>query len=57
MFVIGEIKVILIECSELRGIMNYQEVEVFKYIIKFLIVIKWYGLKCNKLNFKFWKRL
>ncbi|XP_043928314.1 interleukin-1 receptor accessory protein-like 1 [Protopterus annectens] len=57
MLVSGEIKVILIECSELRGIMNYQEVEALKHTIKLLTVIKWHGPKCNKLNSKFWKRL
>lgn len=57
MLVTGEIKVILIECSELRGIMNYQEVEALKHTIKLLTVIKWHGPKCNKLNSKFWKRL
>jgi len=57
MLVTGEIKVILIECSELRGVMNYQEVEALKHTIKLLTVIKWHGPKCNKLNSKFWKRL
>ncbi|KAM4795212.1 interleukin-1 receptor accessory protein-like 1 [Rhinophrynus dorsalis] len=57
MLITGEIKVILIECSELRGIMNYQEVETLKHTIKLLTVIKWHGPKCNKLNSKFWKRL
>ncbi|KAJ8350336.1 hypothetical protein SKAU_G00254660 [Synaphobranchus kaupii] len=31
MLATGEIKVILIECAELRGIMNYQEVEALKH--------------------------
>ncbi|XP_069059598.1 interleukin-1 receptor accessory protein-like 1 [Pleurodeles waltl] len=57
MLITGEIKVILIECSELRGIMNYQEVEALKHTIKMLTVIKWQGPKCNNLNSKFWKRL
>ncbi|XP_039600817.1 interleukin-1 receptor accessory protein-like 1 isoform X2 [Polypterus senegalus] len=57
MLVTGEIKVILIECTELRGIMNYQEVEALKHTIKLLTVIKWHGPKCNKLNSKFWKHL
>ncbi|XP_004857653.1 interleukin-1 receptor accessory protein-like 1 [Heterocephalus glaber] len=57
MLVTGEIKVILIECTELRGIMNYQEVEALKHTIKLLTVIKWHGPKSNKLNSKFWKRL
>ncbi|XP_013916777.1 PREDICTED: interleukin-1 receptor accessory protein-like 1 [Thamnophis sirtalis] len=57
MLITGEIKVILIECSELRGIMNYQEVEALKHTIKLLTVIKWHGPKCNKLNSKFWKHL
>ncbi|KAJ8013315.1 hypothetical protein DPEC_G00051990 [Dallia pectoralis] len=53
----GEIKVILIECAELRGIMNYQEVETLKHTIKTLTVIKWRGLRSNKLSSKFWKQL
>ncbi|XP_066512491.1 interleukin-1 receptor accessory protein-like 1-B [Hoplias malabaricus] len=53
----GEIKVILIECAELRGIMNYQEVEALKHTIKLLTVIKWPGPKGSKLDSKFWKRL
>ncbi|XP_056591501.1 interleukin-1 receptor accessory protein-like 1-B isoform X2 [Triplophysa dalaica] len=57
MLVSGEIKVILIECAELRGIMNYQEVEAHKHTIKLLTVIKWPGPKRSKLNSKFWKRL
>uniref|UniRef100_A0AAV2LAN0 TIR domain-containing protein n=1 Tax=Knipowitschia caucasica TaxID=637954 RepID=A0AAV2LAN0_KNICA len=57
MLVTGEIKVILIECAELRGIMNYQEVEALKHTIKLLTVIKWHGPKSNKLSSKFWKQL
>nr|XP_046238471.1 interleukin-1 receptor accessory protein-like 1 isoform X2 [Scatophagus argus] len=57
MLVTGEIKVILIECAELRGIMNYQEVEALKHTIKMLTVIKWRGQSSNKLNSKFWKQL
>uniref|UniRef100_A0A8C5CQI5 Interleukin-1 receptor accessory protein-like 1 n=1 Tax=Gadus morhua TaxID=8049 RepID=A0A8C5CQI5_GADMO len=57
MLVTGEIKVILIECAELRGIMNYQEVEALKHTIKTLTVIKWHGPKSNKLSSKFWKQL
>ncbi|XP_043108647.1 interleukin-1 receptor accessory protein-like 1-B isoform X1 [Puntigrus tetrazona] len=57
MLVSGEIKVILIECAELRGIMNYQEVEALKHTIKLLTVIKWPGPKSSKLNSKFWKQL
>ncbi|XP_078265276.1 interleukin-1 receptor accessory protein-like 1-B isoform X2 [Rhinoraja longicauda] len=57
MLVTGEIKVILIECSELRGIVNYQEIEALKDTIKLLTVIKWNGPKCNKLDSKFWKRV
>ncbi|XP_062384600.1 interleukin-1 receptor accessory protein-like 1-B [Sardina pilchardus] len=53
----GEIKVILIECAELRGIMNYQEVEALKHTIKLLTVIKWHGPKSNKLNSTFWKHV
>ncbi|KAK9524000.1 hypothetical protein VZT92_017871 [Zoarces viviparus] len=57
MLVTGEIKVILIECAELRGIMNYQEVEALKHTIKVLTVIKWRGPSSNQLNSKFWKQL
>ncbi|XP_013869326.1 interleukin-1 receptor accessory protein-like 1 isoform X2 [Austrofundulus limnaeus] len=57
MLVTGEIKVILIECAELRGIMNYQEVEALKHTIKMLTVIKWRGPSSNKLSSKFWKQL
>uniref|UniRef100_A0A8C7ZKV2 Interleukin 1 receptor accessory protein-like 1b n=1 Tax=Oryzias sinensis TaxID=183150 RepID=A0A8C7ZKV2_9TELE len=57
MLVTGEIKVILIECAELRGIMNYQEVEALKHTIKMLTVIKWRGPSSNKLTSKFWKQL
>ncbi|XP_062303537.1 interleukin-1 receptor accessory protein-like 1-B [Osmerus eperlanus] len=57
MLVTGEIKVILIECAELHGIMNYQEVEALKHTIKTLTVIKWRGPKSNKLSSKFWKQL
>ncbi|XP_051914709.1 interleukin-1 receptor accessory protein-like 1 [Hippocampus zosterae] len=57
MLVTGEIKVILIECAELRGIMNYQEVEALKHTIKTLTVIKWRGAASNKLDSKFWKQL
>ncbi|XP_068612298.1 interleukin-1 receptor accessory protein-like 1-B [Brachionichthys hirsutus] len=57
MLVTGEIKVILIECAELRGIMNYQEVEALKHTIKTLTVIKWRGPTSNKLSSAFWKQL
>ncbi|CAB1327717.1 unnamed protein product [Coregonus sp. 'balchen'] len=57
MLVTGEIKVILIECAELHGIMNYQEVEALKHTIKMLTVIKWRGPKSNKLSSNFWKHL
>ncbi|NXM93424.1 IRPL2 protein, partial [Sylvia borin] len=57
MLVSGEIKVILIECTELKGKVNYHEVESLKHTIKLLSVIKWKGPKSSKLNSKFWKRL
>ncbi|XP_075576870.1 X-linked interleukin-1 receptor accessory protein-like 2 [Pelecanus crispus] len=57
MLVSGEIKVILIECTELKGKVNYHEVESLKQTIKLLSVVKWKGPKSNKLNSKFWKRL
>ncbi|KFR10784.1 X-linked interleukin-1 receptor accessory protein-like 2, partial [Opisthocomus hoazin] len=57
MLVSGEIKVILIECTELKGKLNYHEVESLKHTIKLLSVVKWKGPKSSKLNSKFWKRL
>ncbi|XP_028848184.1 interleukin-1 receptor accessory protein-like 1-A isoform X2 [Denticeps clupeoides] len=57
MLVSGKIKVILIECSELRGIMNYQEVEALKQTIKALSVVKWRGERSSRLGSRFWKRL
>ncbi|XP_073772058.1 interleukin-1 receptor accessory protein-like 1-B isoform X4 [Danio rerio] len=57
MLVSGEIKVILIECSDLRGIMNYQEVEALKHTIKLLTVIRWPGPGSSKPNSRFWKQL
>ncbi|KAG7254312.1 hypothetical protein CRUP_014627 [Coryphaenoides rupestris] len=53
----GDIKVILIECAELRGIMNYQEVEALKHSIKTLTVLKWRGARSSKLSSRFWKQL
>ncbi|XP_062845718.1 interleukin-1 receptor accessory protein-like 1-B [Trichomycterus rosablanca] len=53
----GEIKVILIECAELRDTINYQEVEALKHTIKLLTVIRWPGPDASKLGSKFWKRL
>lgn len=53
----GEIKVILIECAELRDTINYQEVEALKHTIKLLTVIRWPGPEGSKLESKFWKRL
>lgn len=53
----GEIKVILIECAELRDNINYQEVEALKHTIKLLTVIRWPGPDGSKLGSKFWKRL
>ncbi|KAF5879874.1 interleukin-1 receptor accessory protein-like 1 isoform X1, partial [Clarias magur] len=53
----GEIKVILIECAELRDTINYQEVEALKHTIKLLTVIRWPGPEGSKLGSKFWKRL
>ncbi|NXQ86612.1 IRPL2 protein, partial [Nyctibius grandis] len=57
MLVSGEIKVILIECTALKGKVNYHEVESLKHTIKLLSVVKWKGPKSSKLNSKFWKRL
>lgn len=57
MLVSGEIKVILIECTELKARVNCQEVESLKHSIKLLSLIKWKGPKSSKLNSKFWKHL
>uniref|UniRef100_A0A8D0H5Z2 X-linked interleukin-1 receptor accessory protein-like 2 n=1 Tax=Sphenodon punctatus TaxID=8508 RepID=A0A8D0H5Z2_SPHPU len=57
MLVSGEIKVIFIECTDLKGKVNYHEVESLKHTIKHLSVVKWKGPKSSKLNSKFWKRL
>nr|XP_006127994.1 X-linked interleukin-1 receptor accessory protein-like 2 [Pelodiscus sinensis] len=57
MLVSGEIKVILIECVDLKGKVNYHEVESLKHTIKVLSVVKWKGPKSSKLNSKFWKHL
>uniref|UniRef100_A0A8C5PLT7 Interleukin 1 receptor accessory protein like 2 n=1 Tax=Leptobrachium leishanense TaxID=445787 RepID=A0A8C5PLT7_9ANUR len=53
----GEIKVILIECTNLRNKVNYQEVESLKHAIRHQSLIKWNGPKSSKINSKFWKRL
>ncbi|KAM4664050.1 X-linked interleukin-1 receptor accessory protein-like 2 [Discoglossus pictus] len=53
----GEIKVILIECTNLRAKVNYQEVESLKHAIKHQSLVKWNGPKSSKTNSKFWKRL
>ncbi|XP_066497299.1 interleukin-1 receptor accessory protein-like 1-A isoform X2 [Hoplias malabaricus] len=53
----GEVKVILIECAELRGLINYQEVEELKQSIKALTVVRWGGPPSNKPGSHFWKRL
>ncbi|XP_050984085.1 X-linked interleukin-1 receptor accessory protein-like 2 isoform X1 [Labeo rohita] len=57
MLVTGEIKVIMIECSDLRSVINYQEVEDLKHTIRVLSLIKWHGPKSNQLKSKFWKRV
>ncbi|KAG9340163.1 hypothetical protein JZ751_021888, partial [Albula glossodonta] len=57
MLVTGEIKVIMIECSDLRRVINYQEVEALKHTIKLLSMVKWRGPKDNQLTSKFWKRV
>lgn len=55
--VTGEIKVILIECAELRGVINYQDVEELKQSIKSLTVVRWSGPRSNKPSSRFWKQL
>ncbi|XP_051506293.1 X-linked interleukin-1 receptor accessory protein-like 2 [Myxocyprinus asiaticus] len=57
MLMTGEIKVIMIECSDLRNVINYQEVEDLKHTIRALSVIKWRGPKSNQLKSKFWKQV
>ncbi|XP_038604568.1 X-linked interleukin-1 receptor accessory protein-like 2 [Tachyglossus aculeatus] len=57
MLVSGGIKVIFIECTELKGKVNYHEVESLKHSIKLLSLVKWKGPKSSKLNSKFWKHL
>uniref|UniRef100_W5NC53 Interleukin 1 receptor accessory protein-like 2 n=1 Tax=Lepisosteus oculatus TaxID=7918 RepID=W5NC53_LEPOC len=57
MLVTGEIKVIMIECTDLKGVMNYQEVEALKHSIKVLSVVKWKGPNSNQLKSKFWKQI
>ncbi|XP_016113693.1 X-linked interleukin-1 receptor accessory protein-like 2 [Sinocyclocheilus grahami] len=57
MLVTGEIKVIMIECSDLRSVINYQELEDLKHTIRVLSLIKWYGPKSSQLQSKFWKRV
>lgn len=72
----------MIECVDLKNVINYQEVELLKQTIKVWIricgvnvlcekfktintylplqvlsVIKWKGLKSNKLTSKFWKQM
>ncbi|XP_061092181.1 X-linked interleukin-1 receptor accessory protein-like 2 [Conger conger] len=57
MLVTGEIKVIMIECPDLKSVINYQEVEALKHTIKLLSIIKWKGPNSNQLNSKFWKQV
>lgn len=57
MLVMGEIKVIMIECLDLRSVINYQEVEDLKHTIRVLTLIKWNGPKSNQLKSKFWKQV
>lgn len=57
MLATGEIKVIMIECSDLRNVINYQEVEDLKHTIRVLTVIKWRGPKSNQLKSRFWKQV
>ncbi|XP_030622395.1 X-linked interleukin-1 receptor accessory protein-like 2 [Chanos chanos] len=57
MLVMGDIKVIMIECADLRNVINYQEVEALKHTIKVLSVVKWRGPKSNQLKSKFWKQV
>ncbi|KAK0133242.1 X-linked interleukin-1 receptor accessory protein-like 2 [Merluccius polli] len=49
--------VIMIECADLKSVINYQEVEALKHTIKVLSIIKWRGPKSNELSSKFWKQV
>ncbi|XP_076857521.1 interleukin-1 receptor accessory protein-like 1-A isoform X2 [Brachyhypopomus gauderio] len=53
----GDTKVVLIECGELRTVINYQEVEELKQSIKSLSVVRWGGPRSNEPGSRFWKRL
>ncbi|XP_051998549.1 interleukin-1 receptor accessory protein-like 1-A isoform X3 [Xyrauchen texanus] len=53
----GDIKVILIECADLRGVINYQDVEELKQSIKCLSMVQWNGPQSNKPGSRFWKQL
>uniref|UniRef100_A0A4W4EXK4 Interleukin 1 receptor accessory protein-like 1a n=1 Tax=Electrophorus electricus TaxID=8005 RepID=A0A4W4EXK4_ELEEL len=53
----GDTKVVLIECGELHGVINYQEVEELKQSIKSLSVVRWAGPRSNEPGSRFWKRL
>ncbi|XP_046871077.1 X-linked interleukin-1 receptor accessory protein-like 2 [Hypomesus transpacificus] len=57
MLVTGEIKVIMIECADLRSVINYQEVEALKHTIKVLSIIKWRGPRSSELQSTFWKQV
>uniref|UniRef100_A0AAQ4PD98 Interleukin 1 receptor accessory protein-like 2 n=1 Tax=Gasterosteus aculeatus aculeatus TaxID=481459 RepID=A0AAQ4PD98_GASAC len=57
MLVTGGIKVIMVECADLKNVINYQEVEALKHTIKVLSIIKWRGPKSNELSSKFWKQV
>ncbi|KAG7278933.1 hypothetical protein CRUP_024942 [Coryphaenoides rupestris] len=47
----------MIECADLKSVINYQEVEALKHTIKVLSIIKWRGPKSNELSSKFWKQV
>ena len=53
----GDIKVILIECAQLRSLINYQEVEALKQGIKALSVVHWQGESSSRPGSRFWKSL
>uniref|UniRef100_A0A3P9DJR2 Interleukin 1 receptor accessory protein-like 2 n=1 Tax=Maylandia zebra TaxID=106582 RepID=A0A3P9DJR2_9CICH len=61
MLVTGEIKVIMIECADLKNVINYQEVRHLnipsRYTERVLSIIKWRGPKSNELSSKFWKQV
>uniref|UniRef100_UPI00358DFDD3 interleukin-1 receptor accessory protein-like 1 n=1 Tax=Myxine glutinosa TaxID=7769 RepID=UPI00358DFDD3 len=53
----GQTKVIIIECGELRGVVNYHEVEALRAGIKSVVTVRWKGASSGHLGSHFWKKL